>query len=166
MSQSGDETGVRTLTDLRLERVDLLAEGYPAGQEITIERAAGLVAYDLEPPAQMPLGEFQPMRHPGRTPLRPRYAPPPLPEDRVRVVLGDDYYTGEGWYEWTARDSDSPWDVHDISSEQRDRWAKAEADYQAMQAEIEALMEARHGEPDWPNVPPGWQQKPFMPVRP
>lgn len=118
-------------------------------------------------PARIPLGEFQPIRHPGRIPPRPRYAPPPLPDGHVRVVLfSADYDTPAGWCEWAANDADSPWNVHDITAEQRDRWAKAQADYQAMQDEIEALMESRHREPGWPNVPPGWQQKPFMPVRP
>lgn len=117
----------------------------------------------LEATAKVLVPKMSPLRNLG-TPL-PRYTPPPLAEDHARVRLGDDYYAGAIWDDWTGDDTDRPAEVFDIPAEQRDRWLKAQADYSAMQDEISALMDARAREPGFPNVPPGWQRKgsPYQP---
>ena len=105
----------------------------------------GIIAYDLEPPSPLPpLPAYSPLRHPGQPSPRPRYAPPPLPDGFARVELDEDYYAGPGWSDWTADTAERPSDIFDIPAEQRDRWAKAMADYQAMQDEISALRDERH----------------------
>jgi hypothetical protein len=114
----------------------------------------GFIAYDLAPPTELPP---MPVWTPFRPPL-PRYTPPPVPEGCARVELDDDYYLGPGWNDWYGGDSKGstayPARVFDIPAEQRERWAKAQADYAAMQEEISALRDARLAKPGW--APDGW----------
>lgn len=56
--------------------------------------------------------------------------------DMVRVVLGDDFYQGESYYE-------DPRGDYEVPREQVQRWAAAVEAYQAMQGEIAALMDER-----------------------
>lgn len=131
-------------------------------REVLSVPATGILAYDLEPPSRPPpAAEFSPLRDALRNPRPPRpvYLPPPLPDGLARVKLDDDYDYGASWSDWKDGDTDHPADVWDIPAEQRDRWVKAEADYHAMQSEIEALREVRMREPGYPNVPPGWKRK-------
>ena len=83
--------------------------------------------------------------------LYPAFAP--QPEGTARVTLSDDYYLGPVWGEYRPQSLAGPEDVFDIPAEQRDRWQAAMAAYDAMQAEIEVLMQERredhrrHAEP-------------------
>jgi hypothetical protein len=120
--------------------------------------AAGIELYDLKPCRDDRLiPVVSPLRHPGRPAPRPRYAAPPVPDGHVRVKLGDDYYAGAVWRDWAAETAERPADIFDIPAGQRDRWAKALADYAAMQEEIGALRETRWRPGD--QVPPGWVAK-------
>jgi hypothetical protein len=120
----------------------------------------GIIAYDLQPPdpADLPrTPAYSPFRrHMERQP-QSRYTPPPLPEGYARVALDDDYYAGPQWADWAGEDEAYPARVFDIPAGQRERWAKAQADYAAMQEEIGALRDARLAKPGW--VPEGWVRK-------
>lgn len=61
----------------------------------------------------------------------------------MRVILGDDYYIGPEWYDYTENSTPRPEEVFDIPQEQRDRWQAAIDTCEAMQEEIRALLEAR-----------------------
>ncbi len=120
---------------------------------------AGVVAYDLVPPAVSPMVTVRPFRDlmAAQVPA-PRFLAPPVPCDRARVRLGDDYYTGPEWADWSGDETRYPAEIFDVPREQYDRWEAASAAYRQMQEEIGELRSARLAEPGW--VPEGWVKKP------
>jgi hypothetical protein len=126
----------------------------PASTELGPE-VKTISAMGLEAPRRVLVPAFAPMRNPPRAVPLPRYLPPPLAEGLARVRLGDDYYAGAVWSDWTGDRSDSPAEVYDIPAGQHERWQAAIDAYSAMQDEIENLMEQRREAAQ--GVPPGWR---------
>ena len=135
---------------------------------------AGIELYDLAPPTAL-MPHFTELRLPPERQPRPRYLVPPVPDGHVRVELGDDYYAGAVWARWhciTGDTADSPMAIFDVPAEQVARWEEAQAAYQAMQDEIEALQETRRQmqREAWqagaPALPPGWVRKEPYQVQP
>jgi hypothetical protein len=102
----------------------------------------GFMAYDLAPATRIMVPRATPLRGSGVF-QRPRYVPGPLADGMARVVLSEDYYTGEDFSDYEPQSTARREAVFEVPAEQRDRWEAARDAYAAMQEEIGALIEAR-----------------------